>query len=134
MSGGRICTCGKIWDLHIHSNQCYSCTDSRLKDLSIAEYVDEIAKIFDKHPDLDMVSFTDHNSISIDLYRTFYQANARVVLLPGIEIDVALEPNGTSKHLLVYFDAIGDMTKLDGLAHKLNAFLDENKVSSTSPI
>lgn len=134
MSDGRICTCGKIWDLHIHSNQCYSCTDSRIKNLSVAEYVDEIAKLFDEYPDLDMVSFTDHNSISIDLYRTFYQANARVVLLPGIEIDVALEPNGTSKHLLVYFDAIGDITKLDGLAHKLNAFLDENKVSSTSPI
>lgn len=134
MSGGRICTCGKIWDLHIHSNQCYSCTDPVLRNFGVDEYVDKIIKVFNEYPDLDMVSFTDHNSISIDLYRAFYQANTCVALLPGIEIDVALEPNGISKHLLVYFDAVGDMSKLEGLARKLNTFLDENKVSSTSPI
>lgn len=134
MSSGRICTRGKIWDLHIHSNQCPSCTDRELKGLSVAEYVNAISKVFADYPDLDMVSFTDHNNISVDLYRAFYEASTRVVLLPGVEIDVSLEPNGVSKHLVVYFDAVGDMDRLEGLANKLNAFLNENKVSSKSPI
>lgn len=134
MSTGRICTRGKIWDLHIHSNQCSSCTDPTLKGLGVTEYVDAICKVFGNYPDLDMVSFTDHNHISIDLYRAFYAADTRVVLLPGVEIDVAIEPDGISKHLVVYFDAVGDMDKLERLATKFNEFLDENKVGSASPI
>ena len=39
MNDAHICTRGKIWDLHIHSNQCYSITDPKLKKLSVAEYV-----------------------------------------------------------------------------------------------
>lgn len=94
----------------------------------------EISEIFDNYPDLDMISFTDHNHISTDLYRAFYKVNTRVTLLPGIEIDIALETDRVSKHLIVYFDAIGDMAKLESLASKLNTFLTENNVSNKSPV
>ena len=30
MNDTHICTRGKVWDLHIHSNQCYSTTDEEL--------------------------------------------------------------------------------------------------------
>ncbi len=130
MSEERICTKGRIWDLHIHSNQCHSCVDPKLKKLGASEYVREICRIFDDYPDLDMISFTDHNHISIDLYRAFYDSDSRVTLLPGIEVDVALEPGGTAKHLIAYFDAVGDMTKLEKLATKLNAFLSNHNVGS----
>lgn len=130
MNRERICTCGKVWDLHIHSNQCYSCVDPELKKLSVIDYVRAINEVFDGYPDLDMVSFTDHNRISVDLYRAFYDTGSRVTLLPGIEIDVALEPEGTAKHLIAYFDAVGDVPKLEALADKLNAFLSDHDVGS----
>lgn len=130
MTDRHICTRGKIWDLHIHSNQCFSCTDPDLKSLSASEYVEKLFEVFSAYEDLDMISFTDHNQISIDLYRAFYAAKSRIALLPGIEIDVSLEPNGISKHLVVYFDAMGDMDKLEKLANRLNAYLSERNVGS----
>lgn len=130
MNSERICTCGKVWDLHIHSNQCYSCVDPELKKLSVIDYVRAINEVFEGYPNLDMVSFTDHNRINVDLYRAFYDSDSRVTLLPGIEIDIALEPEGTAKHLIAYFDAVGDMSKLEKLADKLNAFLSNHGVGS----
>lgn len=130
MNSERICTCGKVWDLHIHSNQCYSCVNPELKKLSVIDYVRAINEVFDEYPNLDMISFTDHNRISVDLYRVFYNTGSRVTLLPGIEIDVALEPEGAAKHLIVYFDAVGNMSKLEELAGKLNAFLSNHDVGS----
>lgn len=77
-----------------------------------------------------MISFTDHNQICIDLYRAFYDAHSRIALLPGVEIDVALDENEPAKHLVVYFDAMGDMDKLEDLASKLNALMSEKNVGS----
>ena len=99
-------------DLHIHSNQCYSITDPKLKKLSVAEYVSSILEALSDFKDLEMISFTDHNHICFDLYKAFYDAKSRISLLPGIEIDVALEKGGTAKHLVVYFDAMNDLGKL----------------------
>lgn len=130
MSEARICTRGKIWDLHIHSNQCYSSTDEELKRLSVPDYVKELIKVLESYEDLDMISFTDHNQICVELYRTFYEANSRIALLPGIEIDVSLADGEPAKHLVVYFDAMGDMVKLEALANKLNALLEERNVGS----
>ena len=39
MNDTHICTRGKVWDLRIHSNQCYSTTDEELKKLSVNDYV-----------------------------------------------------------------------------------------------
>ena len=130
MKDARICPCGKIWDLHIHSNQCYSCTDPKLRSLSVEEYVNSLLELLECYEDLDMISFTDHNHISVELYRAFYNAGSRITLLPGIEIDVALEEGGASKHLIVYFDAINDIVRLEPLAEKLNRLLDDRNVGS----
>jgi ABC-type lipoprotein export system ATPase subunit len=130
MDDGRICTRGKIWDLHIHSNQCYSVTDKELKQLSITEYVNRLIEVLEDYEDLDMISFTDHDQISFELYRAFYEAKTRIALLPGIEIDVVLDENGPAKHLVIYFDAMNDMTKLENLASKLNLLMREKNVGS----
>lgn len=130
MSDTRICTRGKVWDLHIHSNQCYSTTDEELKKLSVNDYVVRLIKVLEEYENLDMISFTDHNQICIDLYRAFYDAHSRIALLPGVEIDVALDENEPAKHLVVYFDAMGDMDKLEDLASKLNALMSEKNVGS----
>ena len=130
MNDACICTRGKIWDLHIHSNQCHSTTDEELRQLSIADYVKEIVKVLESYEDLDMISFTDHNQICVELYRAFYEVKSRVALLPGIEIDVSLADGGPAKHLVVYFDAMNDMEKLEKLADKLNALLAERNVGS----
>ncbi len=130
MNDAHICTRGKIWDLHIHSNQCYSITDPKLKKLSVAEYVSSILEALSDFKDLEMISFTDHNHICFDLYKAFYDAKSRISLLPGIEIDVALEKGGTAKHLVVYFDAMNDLGKLQSLATKINAFLEKRNVGS----
>ena len=76
MSDTRICTRGKVWDLHIHSNQCYSTTDEELKKLSVNDYVVRLIKVLEEYENLDMISFTDHNQICIDLYRAFYDAHS----------------------------------------------------------
>lgn len=126
----RVCSQGKIWDLHIHSNQCYSCTDKELRKLSVEEYVSKLLEVLNEYDDLDMISFTDHNHISAELYEAFYKANSRIALLPGVEIDVALEENTIAKHLIIYFDAMNDMDCLRALTDKLNKFLDEHNVGS----
>ncbi|WP_172136442.1 hypothetical protein [Adlercreutzia sp. ZJ473] len=130
MNDARICTRGKIWDLHIHSNQCFSTTDEGLRQLSVTDYVKKLIKVLEQCRDLDMISFTDHNHICVELYRAFYDAKSRVALLPGIEIDVTLEENEPAKHLIVYFDAMNNMEKLEELANKLNALLAEHNVGS----
>ena len=126
----QVCTRGKIWELHIHSNQCFS-ADSELKKLTIPEYVTELLSVLDDYDDLEMISFTDHNKINFDIYWEFDSRNSKYVLLPGIEIDVCLVPNGEkkdSKHVIAYFDAIGDMDKLAHLAACINTFMEEKKV------
>ena len=69
MNDRHICIRGKIWDLHIHSNQCFSCTDPDLKSLSVSAYVEKLLDVLNAYEDLDMISFTDHNQISIVLLK-----------------------------------------------------------------
>ena len=128
--GARVSTRGKIWELHIHSNQCFS-ADKELKELTIPKYVDELLSVLNGCEDLEMISFTDHNKISAELYREFNSRKSRFVLLPGIEIDVCLEPDGErkdSKHVIAYFDAIDDKEKLERLAADVNLIMEENHV------
>lgn len=126
----RICTKGKIWELHIHSNQCFS-ADKELKKLSISDYVTSLLGILDDYSDLEMISFTDHNQICFDLYREFISRSSRFVLLPGVEIDVCLFPNGEkkdSKHVVAYFDAADDIDKIEKLSKEINKFVIENHI------
>lgn len=126
----RISTRGKIWELHIHSNQCFS-ADKELKALSIPEYVTALLAVLDDYSDLEMISFTDHNAISVELHREFIGRKSKYVLLPGIEVDACLVPGGTnkdSKHVIVYFDAIGDMDEFERLAEAINAFMVKHNV------
>ena len=126
----HVCTKGKIWELHIHSNQCSSAS-AELKALTIPDYVTALLNILGKYDDLEMISFTDHNAICFELYHEFISRQSKYVLLPGIEIDASLVLNGTnknSKHIIVYFDAIDDINKLDSLSSSINTFLNENNV------
>lgn len=121
----RICTRGKIWELHIHSNQCFS-ADKELKKLSILEYVTAILAVLEDYRDLEMISFTDHNQICFDLYKEFINRKGRFILLPGIEIDTSLVPNGEkkdSKHIVVYFDAVDNLDRLEMIAREVNRFM-----------
>jgi len=126
----HICTKGKVWELHIHSNQCFSAC-KELKALSIPDYVTALLAVLDDYADLEMISFTDHNAICMELYREFVDRRSKYVLLPGIEVDTCLVPNGTnkdSKHIIAYFDAIDDMDKLERLASSINAFMADKNV------
>lgn len=114
---------GRIWDLHIHSNRCSS-TPPETKKLGIPEYVDGLLEVFGAHPDLDMISFTDHNSMSVDVYEEFLSRDSGIRLLPGVEVDVQLCAGDPSKHLIVYFDAVDDGDKITALAERLNDILD----------
>lgn len=125
----RVSARGKIWELHIHSNQCFS-ADPELKKLSIPDYISKLLEVLDGCEDLDMISFTDHNKICFELYREFYTRNNAIVLLPGIEIDTKLEREGVGKHIIVYFDAIGNLSKLEQLAARINQFMTERHVGS----
>lgn len=125
----RISTRGKIWELHIHSNQCFS-ADENLKRLSVDEYVTQLLDILEPYADLDMISFTDHNHISSELYRSFIEQNSKITLLPGVEVDTALQKDGIAKHIIVYFDAVDDADKIDLIAERLNAFFQDKKVGS----
>lgn len=105
----KICNSSTIWDLHIHT-----CKDSKgsgdFSQLSVEEYVSKINDLFSLYDDLEMISFTDHNKISIDVYNEFYNRNTKIKLIPGIEVDMYLfkedyeSGNGNYKHFIFYFD------------------------------
>ena len=130
----QVCQNGKIWDLHIHSCQCSS-VDKITKKLSVKEYIDKICNVLKTNDLIEMISFTDHNAIHPDVYNEYYERKQDVTLLPGVEIDVALEPNDTdSKHLIIYFDAINDKNKLNQLVIDFNEIMESNAVSPKNPI
>ena len=75
-----------------------------LKKISVNEYIDKLIELFKNHPSLEMISFTDHNIISIDVYKRFYSKKTNIKLIPGIEIDINLDSSPDVKHLIVYFN------------------------------
>ena len=117
-----LCPEGRIWDLHIHSCRCPKAQAS-YKDMTITEYLDDLVPFLEGYERLDMISFTDHNHISFELYKEFYGRSTRIKLLPGIEIDIKLDPDGVSKHLVVYFDCMEDIDKLERLSANVNALM-----------
>ena len=126
-----IVKCGRVWDLHIHSNQCSSALP-KMKELGVGDYVDGLFDVFKKHQDLDMVSFTDHNSMALDVYKEFLSRDSSIRLLPGVEVDAFLNEGEASKHVIVYFDAVDDEEGIVKVADWVNNVL--RGVSPKSPI
>lgn len=120
----------QIWDLHIHTNKCPLGSDEFARDYkdNTDGFVDKIISIFDKqeYANLSMISFTDHNQISLEVYQNFYERNHRVVLIPGVEISYITDKNNSvPKHLLVYFDA--DKNSIKDLSDKINTLLKDTR-------
>jgi len=129
----KVCAEGKIWDLHIHSNQCESYAGNN-KDKPIDEYVNDLVNLFSDFPNLEMVSFTDHNHISSELYQEAIARDDFPNLLPGVEVDVQLAEGEPSKHLVVYFDAVNNDEKIKVLSGRLNHYFDANNVGPKNPV
>lgn len=120
----------QIWDLHIHTNKCPLGSDEFARDYkdNTDGFVDKLISIFDKqeYANLSMISFTDHNQISLEVYQNFYERNHRVVLIPGVEISYITDKNNSvPKHLLVYFDA--DKNSIKDLSDKINTLLKDTR-------
>lgn len=120
----RLINDSNIWDLHIHS--CKSPKSSgEFQEMDIKTYVNTLIKIFSDYPDLNLISFTDHNSISYDVYKEFYDRHTNISLIPGIEIDVDIEGIKDSKHMLFYFNISID--ELEEFSKKINKYLQEKE-------
>lgn len=115
-----------IWDLHIHTNQCPKGSNEFSK-MNTKEYVDNLLKVFKSHDDLTMISFTDHNRISYEVYNEFLSRKTSINLLPGIEIDVVFPEDKDYKHVLFYFDMKIDKD-FEKFAISVNGFLSSGKV------
>lgn len=119
----KIVLNSSIWDLHIHTCQCPKAS-SEFKDLSVNDYVNRLVELLNNYSNLEMISFTDHNRISIDVYKEFYSKKTNIKLIPGIEIDINLDNSSNVKHLIVYFNL--NETNFETFSKSLNEFLDEN--------
>jgi len=130
----RISLESQIWDLHIHTCCCPK-GSSDFSTQSIEDYIKGLLGAFAACPDLTLISFTDHNHISKEVYHAFENAKTSVNLLPGIECDVYLDQETKTrnrknyKHLIFYFKNDGvnpfDVDK-DGEA--LNKWLEDNNL------
>ncbi len=109
----KICNENYIWDLHIHTCKCPK-GSSEFCQLSVNEYVDKLERLFSNYKDLKMISFTDHNFISIEVYKEFAKRKIDIKLIPGIEVDVCLNKDNMNdfKHIIFYFnDELFDLEK-----------------------
>ena len=102
-----ICFEGAIWDLHIHSCRCPK-SSGDFKKLNVNDYIELLDSIFKFHPELKMISFTDHNSIDKDVYKYALSKEWDITLIIGVEVDTFLDEEGKHnndiKHVVFYFD------------------------------
>ena len=78
-----ICLQSSVWDLHIHS--CNSPKSSgEFQKLSVDEYIKLLDSIFKQYPDLKMISFTDHNLISKEVYQAAISKKWTITIIIGI--------------------------------------------------
>lgn len=100
----KIINEGSIWDLHIHTCACPK-GSSEFSRLSVHDYIDKLMEIFEKYPKLRLISFTDHNKISKEVYDEFKGRKSNINFVVGIEVDINLNKNDKNyKHLIFYFD------------------------------
>lgn len=120
----------QVWDLHIHTNQCPKGSgvfSTKYKN-DTEGFINDLLKhlIINEENRVNMISFTDHNQISEDVYTTFYSRNTSIQLIPGVEIDCITSPkNATSKHVIVYFDC--NKEDIVDLATKVNEILYDTR-------
>lgn len=120
----QILNQSSIWDLHIHT--CNSPKSSgSFQNMNVKEYIDKLLEIFQDYPELSMISFTDHNVLSYEVYKEFYSRNTDINLIPGIEIDVDIDGIKDSKHLIFYFNITRE--ELKEFSVKINNFLKNRK-------
>lgn len=119
---------GSVWDLHIHTPLCPKGSNEFSK-MSVDAYISRLITLFSKHSDLEMISFTDHNQISTEVYKKFLSKNTSVKLLIGLEADLYLEEGESGdnyKHIIFYFD--DEKFDLNKQAEKINSFLKNNHI------
>ncbi len=127
----------QIWDLHIHTNKCPKGSSefkTKFGD-DTEEFINTLIShlVVDGNKRVEMISFTDHNYISIDVYKSFYNKKTNISLIPGIEIDCLTDAsNRNSKHIIVYFECCEE--KLDDLATKVNLLLKDTRDSGVCMI
>ena len=96
-----------VWDLHIHTCDCPKASGD-FRNLSVQQYIDGLLEIFKGHPDLSLISFTDHNHISKRVYDEFQSRGTSINVLPGIECDLFLDKEAREKdangfkHIIFY--------------------------------
>lgn len=116
-----------IWDLHIHTCKCPKGSEE-FSRMSTIEYIDFLCETFANYPNLKMISFTDHNHLSEEVYKNFYNRNTGITLIPGVEVDIYLDAqaklNNDFKHVIFYFD--NEKFELDNHASKINDKLKNN--------
>lgn len=115
-----------IWDLHIHTCKCPKGSSDFVK-LSVDKYVSSLANIFKNHPDLKMISFTDHNRINDEVYKAFDACKTGIKLIVGVEVDVYLTSSDVEekvyKHIIFYFD--DEKFDMDADSKRINEYLQE---------
>ena len=122
----KIINDSSIWDLHIHTCNSPKST-GEFQTLGVEAYVDKLLEVFSDYEDLTLISFTDHNLISYEVYKEFYDRKSDISLLPGIEVDVMIDGIKEAKHLIFYFNIEPD--NLEKFATDINMFLqDKNSV------
>lgn len=119
----------KIWDLHIHTCKCPK-GSSEFSKMSVEDYIDQIIKVFNEYPALELISFTDHNAISIEVYDEYIRREAPKSFIVGVEIDTILNENDDDscvKHLIVYFDIDkSNFYEKKEYIEELNGYLQKN--------
>lgn len=118
----RIINDSSIWDLHIHSCKSPKST-GEFQKMEVDEYIKLLLDIFKDYPNLSLISFTDHNYISYEVYEKFVLANSGIAIVPGIEIDVKIKGIKDPKHLIFYFNL--EIEQLESFADKINDLLNE---------
>lgn len=112
-----------IWDLHIHTPRCTKISGEN-KGLATADYVKKLKEML-KTYDVGLISFTDHNNISLEVYDE-YISSEYIPFIVGVEIDTKIDGINKFIHLIVYFD-IDTVEKYNSNRHiieNFNEFLD----------
>lgn len=125
----RILETANLWDLHVHTPQCSKSSDNYDND-SVPVFCKTICEIIqDNKYGLDMISFTDHNSINVECYKEMRKkieaSKLNTIVLPGVEVDIYLSNDSkTYKHLIFYFR---EDHCIDELGKVLNKYFKSKK-------
>ena len=119
-----------IWDLHIHSCQSPK-SSGEFQTLSIDDYINLLDSVFSGFKDLKMISFTDHNYISKDVYKAALAKKWDISIIIGIEVDTFLDKEGEQnhdiKHVIYYFDP--DKFDLDAHSELINKRMQNGAIA-----